>query len=99
MRVFELIGFNQFFKMKPCEVDALRVHELMTTLEEDGTSQLTHKDGKVVELNISKDIATKALRLKEGNNPLNPMKLTTMDQSLTFKIDQVSEGVYDALRE
>ena len=33
------IGFNQFFKMKPCEVDDFRVHELMTTLPEDGTHQ------------------------------------------------------------
>ena len=42
--------------MKPCEVDALKAHELMTTLQEDGTYQLTHKDGEVVEFNISKDI-------------------------------------------
>ena len=47
--------------MKPYEVDALCIHELLTSLQEDGTYQLTHKDGEVVELNLSKDIVTKAL--------------------------------------
>ena len=99
MTMFELIGFDQFFKMKPCEVNTLRVHKLMTSLQEDGTCQLTHKDGEVVDLNLYRDIVTKELKLKEGNNPLSSMKLTDVDRSITFKIDKVGEGFYDVLRE
>ena len=99
MRIFELIGFDHISKMKPCEVDVLRIHELMNTLQEDGIYQLTHKDGEVVKLNLSKDIVTKALMLKEGNNPLSSMRLTATYRSLTFKTHKVGEGVYNALRE
>ena len=77
----------------------LDIHELMTTLQEDGTCHLTHKDGEVIELNLSKDIVTKALRLKEENNPLNFRKLLATNRHLTFKMDKAGEGIYDALRE
>ena len=32
MKVFTLTGFDQFFQMPPCDVDAKRCHELLTTL-------------------------------------------------------------------
>ena len=50
-------------------------------------------------MNLSKDIVTKALRLKEGNNPLSSMKTLAADRCLTFKMDKAREGIYDALRE
>ena len=59
MRVYKLVGFYQFFKLKPCEVDVLHVHELMSTLQEDKTYQLNHKDSKTIDLNLFKDIVTK----------------------------------------
>ena len=37
MRVYERTSFKEFFMLRPCEVDARRVHELLTTLEEEGT--------------------------------------------------------------
>ena len=46
--IYEKTGFEEFFRMKPCEVDARRVHELITTLEENGTCTLTNKDGEQV---------------------------------------------------
>ena len=32
MKVFTLTGWDQFFQMPPCEVDANRCHKLLTTL-------------------------------------------------------------------
>ena len=85
--------------MKPCEVDALRVHELMTTFKEDGTCQLTHQGGEIVELNLTKDIITKALRLQEENYSINSMKLRREERLLAFKSDKSHEGVYGNLQE
>ena len=54
MQIFELIDFQYFFDSRPCEVDALRVHEIMSTLQEDETFYLTRsKDGEKLEVNIN----------------------------------------------
>ena len=47
----------------------------------------------MVELNLSKDIVTTALRLKEGNNPLSSTKLLVTDRHLTFKMDKARKGI------
>ena len=87
-------GVNQLFKLKPCKVDALRLHELITTIREDGTCHFTHKDGEIIELNISKDIITlRALELKEGNHSINSMKPTFEVILVAFKSDKVGEGM------
>ena len=44
--IYKNTGFDDFFRMKPYEVDAKRAHELITTLEEDGTCTLTGADGE-----------------------------------------------------
>ena len=80
-------------------MDALRIHKLMTTLQEDGTCQFTHQDGEVVELQISKDIVTKALMIQEGNHSFIGMKLTIEERRVAFKFDRVNESVYDNLQE
>ena len=46
MKIFFLTGFQDYFRMKPCEVDARRIHEFMTTLQGNGACILTSKDGE-----------------------------------------------------
>ena len=77
MHVFNLVGLGQLFQEKPCKVDALRIHKLTTSLQENGTCQLTHLDGEIVEVQISRDIVTRALMIQEGNHSFSTMKLTS----------------------
>ena len=53
MKVFSLIGFDQFFQMPPCDVDAKQCHKLLTTLQEDGTCMLSDLEGDPMELNLT----------------------------------------------
>ena len=45
MRVFFLVGLQEFFRLKPIQIDAQRVHEFLTTLQEDGSCKITGVDG------------------------------------------------------
>ena len=65
--IYEKTGFDEFFRMKPCEVDARRVHKLITTLEEDGNCTLTGADGEQLLVNIINKTVVKARKLQEGN--------------------------------
>ena len=37
MRIFFLTGLQNFFNLKPIQIDAQRVHQLLTSIQEDGT--------------------------------------------------------------
>ena len=63
MKVFTLTGFDQFFQMPPCDVDTKRCHKLLTTLQEDGTCMLSDWEGEPMELNLTPDIVTRALKI------------------------------------
>ena len=63
MKVFSLTGFDQFFQMPPCDMDAKRCHKLLTLLQEDGTCMLSDFEGEPIELNLTQDIVVEALRL------------------------------------
>ena len=61
MKVFFLTGLQKFFGgLKPVEIDARRCHEFLTFLQEDGTCQVTDKDGGKVELLVDGDKGTQA---------------------------------------
>ena len=52
-----------------------------------------------MELQISKDIVTRALMIQEGNNPFSSVKLTYKEKRMTFKSDKAKESFYDNLRD
>ena len=64
MKVFLLIGFDQFFQMPPCDIDARRCHELLMMLQEDGACILSDLEGESIELNLIQGKVFKALRLQ-----------------------------------
>lgn len=45
MRVFTTVELDEFFTVKPCEVDAKRYYELLTSLQEDGSTMLSDDQG------------------------------------------------------
>ena len=85
--------------MKPCEVDAKRAHELITTLEEDGTCTLTSADGELVMANITSDTVVRALKLQEGNYDTSAMKLSQKERLTTFRMDKPGELTYLELKD
>ena len=97
MKVFTLTGFNQFFQMPPCDMDAKRCHELLTTLQEDGACMLSNFEGEPIEVNLTQDIVVKSLRLQEGNHVISSMKLTLGDRMLAFTADNANDSVYALL--
>ena len=98
MKVFTLTGFDQFFQMPPCDVDAKRCHELLTTLQEDGTCMLSDLEGEPMELNLTPDIVTRALKIQEGNHNISSMKMNPGDRLIAFMVDNANKSVYAALR-
>ena len=98
MKVFTLTGFDQFFQMPPCDVDAKRCHELLTTLQEDGTCMLSDWEGEPMELNLMPDIVTRALKIQEGNHTISSMKMNIGDWLIAFMGDKANESVYATLR-
>ena len=66
MKIFFLTGFREIFQLKPCEIDAQRVHEFMTTLQEKGTCKIMGRNGGLEEFLITREIVTLAsISLKE----------------------------------
>ncbi|MCO5581474.1 hypothetical protein L7F22_035359 [Adiantum nelumboides] len=98
LKQFDQIGFGDFFRQEPCQVDALRVHQLVTTLQEDGTCKMTNQEGHEVELQLSSKIVTDALQLKEGSLMISNMKLSTEERSVAFKADHIIECSYSTLK-
>ena len=84
MKVFTLTWLDQFFQMLPCEVDAKRCHELLMTLQEDGTCMLSDLEGEPIELNLTPNIVTRALKIQEGNHNISSMKLNPGDRLIAF---------------
>lgn len=97
MHIYRLTGFEDFFAKKPCQVDAQRAHELLSTLQEDGTCTLTDKDGEKVQVNITSDLIVRAFKLNEGGYDTSSLKLTLKDRAATFTSDKY-DSVYTELR-
>ena len=99
MNVFSLIGFDQFFQLPPCDIDARRCHELLTMLCKYGTCMLGVQEGKCIEFTIKQDIIVKAVRLQKGNHVLSSMKLNSSDMLLAFTIaNNANNSVYASLK-
>ena len=99
MKILSLIGLDQLFHLPPCDIDVRRCHELLNTLQEDGTCMLSDQAGELVELNITQDIIVKALRLQEQNNVISSMKLTSIDKLLAFTVNNANNSVYASLKD
>ena len=65
-------------------MDPRRIHELMTTLKDDGTCHLTYKDGELVEVKINGPMVFAALLIREGNHQYYNMKLKNKEKFWMF---------------
>ena len=83
--------------MPPCNIDARRCYELLTTLQEDVACMLSGLEGEPMELNLTLDIVTRALKIQEGNYNISNMKLTTRDWLLAFMVNNANDSVYSIL--
>ena len=63
MRIFFLTGLQNFFNLKPIQIDAQRVHQFLTSIQEDGTCRMMGLDGATTSVRIDSDMVTQALKL------------------------------------
>lgn len=62
-RVFDKVGLDGYFKLPPWGIDVQRSYELMTAIDEDGHAEITDKDGVKVQVHITEEIMSEALKL------------------------------------
>ena len=63
MKEFFLTRLQKFFKLKPVEMDARRVDEFLTALQDNGTCRIIDRDGGLIKIIVDSDMVTRALRL------------------------------------
>ena len=99
MKVFFLIGLQEFFRLKLIEIDAQRVHEFLTTLQEDGSYKIIGRDGGTHEALIDSELVTQALKFIHGEHKVSALKLSMEEKKTIFKTkdDTSSEMVYSNL--
>ena len=56
-------------------MDPKKVHELMTTLKEDGTDHLLDKNGEIVKVKINGPMVSAPFLIREGNHQYCNMKM------------------------
>ena len=66
-------------------------------LQEDGTCMLSDLDGESMELNLTPDIVTRALKIQEGNHNISSMRLNPGDWLVAFTTNNANGSVYAAL--
>ena len=98
-RIFFLIGLQNFFALKPVEIDAQRVHQFLTTITKDETCRVNGADGKVFKLKINGQVVTQELRFIHGDHKVSALKLSIEEKKTVFKMqdDFVTKMVYNNL--
>ena len=71
----------------------------MTTLQEEGTWQLTDKDGERVKVQLRGQLERQALHFQEGNERFHTMKLIAKERKMIFTSKSRNEQTYEALKE
>ena len=59
-----MLELENYFRLKPCEVDVQQAYELMKTIEPIGTADLTNLEGEKVVVSINKNLVKEALHSK-----------------------------------
>ena len=99
MRIFFLTGLQNFFNLKPIQIDAQRVHQFLTSIQEDGTCRMMGLDGATTSVRIDSDMVTQALKLFQGDHNVSTMKLSLEEKKQVFIMqdDFVIKMVYSNL--
>ena len=61
--LLQKVGLRDFLCLPVVAIDIMRITELITTIQSDGTCQITNWDGDEEEVHITKDVICKALRV------------------------------------
>ena len=99
MRIFFLTRLHNFFNLKPIQIDAQRVHQFLTSIQEDGTCKMIGPDGATTSVRIDSDMVTQALKFFPGDHNVSSMKLSLEEKKKVFKMqdDSVTKMVYNNL--
>lgn len=98
MDIFKMVGLDGYFKLAPSGLDFQRAYELITTISEDGVATLTNKGGEEVQVQISKALISKALKLPSSKQAIKlPYHLTEKEKKDTFLVVQGKEETFNDL--
>ena len=86
MRIFFLIGLQNFFNLKPIQIDAQRVHQFLTSIQEDGTWRMIGPDGATTSVRLDSDMVTQALKFFLRDHNISSIKLSLEEKKQVFKI-------------
>ena len=86
MKVLFLIGLQEFFRLKLVEIDARRVHEFLTSLQNNGTCRIANKDGELIKLMVDSDMVATTLRLIQGEHNVSGLKLSLEEKKSVFRM-------------
>ena len=71
-----MTGLQEFFRLKPIQIDAQKVHQFLTLIQEDKTCRITGSDGAYHRVMIDSDMVSQALKFIHGDHNVNSMKLS-----------------------
>ena len=90
MRIFFLTGLQNFFNLKPIQIDAQRVHQFLISIQEDGTCRMMGSDGATISVWIDSDMVTQSLKFFSGDHNVSTMKLFLEEKKQVFKMQDDS---------
>ena len=79
MRIFFLTGLQNFFNLKPIQIDAQMVHQFLTSIQKDGTCRMIGPDDATTSVRIDSDMVTQALKFFPRDHNISSIKLSLED--------------------
>ena len=68
-----------------------KVHQFLTSIQDDGTCKITKSDGAYHRVMIDNDTVSQALKFIHGDHNVSSMKLSLEEKKLVFKMrDEIS---------
>lgn len=95
---FARMGLARYFSLRPWGIDVKRAWQLMTSIEEDGTTHIEDLDNQLITVKISIDMVAKALIMPRGGISMTA-KLTPKEISQTFLSPKTAEHTFKGLSE
>ena len=92
-KIFEKVGLLQYFSLPPWGIDVKRSYQIISTLTEEGTTQIEDNEGTLVQVNIIEALISKALKLLRGNQSILTRNTTEKTNTMFVLV-----GSYDCLR-
>lgn len=93
MKVYSKVGLQVYFSLPPWGMDVKRCYQLLSTLDEEGNAKIDGPDGSQVQVKITDDMVSEALKLPKGSQSLLTRN-TTKETNATFLLGNSQEYTF-----